>query len=213
MAAKRSTTLKKTPRRTTSASNKENTPGSNDQENPKVSTPGDVSTRRSFASSTKKRPALPSPILPSSSPPVPLATTQNADPDAAMWSRKVRRSYSRLSDQSINSPDTRENLFGFEKLQTPEVFRKPKTPLQQETSGGLNLFMNFLHELDSEHGPGTAAGPGTQPEPDTNIPGVAVVKKRRRKKVQQIGETELDEMAAKMNAEFEEAEEFELVVE
>ncbi|XP_034748673.1 sororin [Etheostoma cragini] len=51
-------------------------------------------------------------------------------------------------------------------------------------------------------------------KPDPNIPGVALVKeKRRRKRVQQIGTTELDALAAQMNAEFEEAEEFELIVE
>eukprot|EP00064_Thunnus_orientalis_P020684 superscaffoldBa00005827_g20829 len=71
----------------------------------------------------------------------------------------------------------------------------------------LNSFMSLLEGADD-------CGGSAVPEVDTNIPGVAVVKeKRRRKKVQQINTTELEELAAKMNAEFEEAEEFELTVE
>ncbi|KAG5853109.1 hypothetical protein ANANG_G00069610 [Anguilla anguilla] len=52
------------------------------------------------------------------------------------------------------------------------------------------------------------------PECDVNIPGVVLVKeKRKRRKVQQIKMSEFDFLAAQMNAEFDEAESFDLVVE
>lgn len=133
---------------------------------------------------------MPSPILPSSPPP-------QVAPQDAVWSQKVRRSYSRLSDQSPN----RESLFGFERLQTPEVMRGSRPALELSGSG-LNSFASLLEADEC----------GSGPAPD--IPGVSVVKeKRRRRKVQQIKPTELDALAARMNAEFQEAEEFQLVVE
>lgn len=211
VAVKRSITVRKiAPRKTAAPSehNKENTPrrsGSecSQQTKPKVSTPGNVTGGRG-STSAKKKAAMPSPILPSSPPP-PSHPQPAVDPEDALWSHKVRRSYSRLSDSSLNSPNPRETLFGFEKLKTPEVVRadsKTKTGLEVS---GVNPFVSLLEAVDS----GSAF-----PEPDANIPGVAVVKeKRRRKKVQLIEESELDAMAAKMNAEFEEAEVFELVVE
>nr|XP_046273964.1 sororin [Scatophagus argus] len=218
VAVKRSITVRKiAPRKTVAPSehNKENTPrrsGSEgiQQKKPNVSTPGPVPGRRDSSSAKKRTKAtMPSPILPSSPPPLSRPQQTALDPEDAVWSQKVRRSYSRLSDKSLNSPDSRETLFGFEKLKTPEVVRRvgqSKTGL--EVSGplsGLNSFTSLLEADDC----GSAF-----PEPDTNIPGVAVVKeKRRRKKVQQIDETELDAMAAEMNAEFEAAEVFELVVE
>jgi len=53
-----------------------------------------------------------------------------------------------------------------------------------------------------------------EPVPDHNIPGVAIHKKQtKKKKVQPITMTELDDLAAQMNAEFAEAESFELFVE
>lgn len=214
VAVKRSITVRKiAPRKTVAPSddNKENTPRRSEcsqQKKPKVSTPGNV-TGRGCSSSTKKNAVMPSPILPSTPPPASRPQQTAVDPDDAVWSQKVRRSYSRLSDRSLNSPDSRETLFGFEKLKTPEVVRpagRSKPALEVSGSlSGLNSFTSLLEGDDC----GSAF-----PEPDVNIPGVAVVKeKRRRKKVQQIGDTELDAMAAKMNAEFEEAEGFELVVE
>ncbi|KAM9339866.1 sororin [Symphorus nematophorus] len=212
-AVKRRITVRKiAPRKTVvpSEHNKENTPRRSEpeisqQKKPKVSTPGPVPGRGGSSSAKKlKKAAMPSPILPSSPPPAPAPPV---DPEDAVWSQKVRRSYSRLSDKSHNSPDSRETLFGFEKLQTPEVVRQPKRGL--EISGSLSGLNSFTSLLEAEDNGGSAF-----PEPDTNIPGVAVVKeKRRKKKVQQIDATELDAMAARMNAEFEEAEGFELVVE
>lgn len=212
VAVKRSITVRKiAPRKTTAPSehNKENTPrrsGSecSQQKKPKVSTPGNVTGGRG-STSAKKKAVMPSPILPSSPPPPAHPQQPAVDPEDALWSQKVRRSYSRLSDTSLNSPNSRETLFGFEKLKTPDVVRadsKTKTCLEVS---GVSPFMSLLEAVDS----GSAF-----PEPDANIPGVAVAKeKRRRKKVQLIEESELDAMAAKMNAEFEEAEVFELVVE
>lgn len=216
VAVKRSITVRKiAPRKTVAPSehNKENTPrrsGSEDShKKQKVSTPGPVPGRGGSSSAKKKKATMPSPILPSTPPPASLAQQPAVDPADAVWSQKVRRSYSRLSDRSLNSPDSRDNLFGFDKLNTPEVgrrVRQSKTAL--EVSGSLSGLNSFTTLLEAEDG-GSAS-----PEPDTNIPGVAVVKeKRRRRKVQQIDDTELDAMAAKMNAEFDEAEVFELVVE
>ena len=217
VAVKRSITVRKiAPRKTVAPSehNKENTPrrsvSEDSQRKQKVSTPGPVPGRGGSSSAKKKKKAtMPSPILPSTPLPASLAQQPAVDPEDAVWSQKVRRSYSRLSDRSLNSPDSRDNLFGFDKLNTPEVGRRvgqSKTAL--EVSGSLSGRNSFTTLLEAEDG-GSAS-----PEPDTNIPGVAVVKeKRRRRKVQQIDDTELDAMAAKMNAEFDEAEVFELVVE
>lgn len=217
VAVKRRITVKKiAPRKTAAPSdhNKENTPRRSEPEGvePKkqqVSTPGAAPGCERSSSAKKKKAALPSPILPSSPPPS-RPHEPAVDPEDEVWSQKVRRSYSRLSDKSFNksfdSPQSRETLFGFEKLKTPEVIRQSKPGL--ELSGllsGLNTFTTLLETDDC----GSAF-----PEPDPNIPGVAVVKERkRRRKVPQINSTELEALAAKMNAEFEEAEEFELVVE
>ncbi|XP_029299124.1 sororin [Cottoperca gobio] len=206
IAVKRSITVRKiAPRKTVAPSehNKENTPSQ-----PKISTPGPVPGRGGSSSVKKKQKAtILSPIL-ASSPPAPSRPQQPAAaPEEAVWSQKVRRSYSRLSDKSFNSPDSRENLFGFDKMNTPEVMRRvvqSKKGLEASLSG-LNSFTSLLE----------AGGCGlASPEKDLNIPGVAMVKeKKRRRKVQQIGSTELEALAAQMNAEFDEAEEFELLVE
>lgn len=221
-AVKRSITVKKiAPRKTTAPSehNKENTPrrsrsNSVQQKKPKVSTPSPVPDHRGSSSSKKKqKAAVPSPILPSTPPPASQPQQPAADPADAVWSQKVRRSYSRLSDKSFHSPESRETLFGFEKLNTPEVMRRGggrrgETETGLEVSGSLSGLSSFTSMLEADD------CASAFPEPDPNIPGVAVVKeKRRRKKVQQIDTTELDQLAAKMNAEFEEAEGFELIVE
>ncbi|KAM9438846.1 sororin-B-like isoform 1-T3 [Salvelinus alpinus] len=156
-----------------------------------------------------------SPIL-APSPPYPQAAANSED---SAWSQKVRRSYSRLSlgdrsferpqSQDVSSPSLRrETLFGFEKLQTPQVLRKVEGsrvgPEASKSFCGVSSF-TLIEGDDSA---------AAAPEPDVNIPGVAVVKeKKRRKKVPQIKLAELDDLAAKMNAEFEEAEGFDLVVE
>lgn len=196
---KRSITVRKiAPRKTTAPSehDKENTPRrserqSSQQKKPKVSTPG------TDASAGRTRAVLPSPILPSTPPPA-------ARPEDPVWSQKVRRSYSRLSDQSFSSPDDRDTLFGFQRMKTPEVIG---TKSRHHLSGSGSVLNPFTSLLEPDCG-------SAFPEPDTNIPGVAVAKeRRRRRKVQQIGESELDAMAARLNAEFQEAEVFELVVE
>nr|XP_020510827.1 sororin [Labrus bergylta] len=204
---KRSITVRKiAPRKTVAPSenNKENTPRRSGSEEvqktkPKVSTPG-VTPHRRGSTPAKKAAAMPSPILPSSPPPPPPAAADPVDP---VWSQKVRRSYSRLS-----SPDSRVSMFGFERMNTPEVVKrvrrsKPGLELSGSASG-LNSFTSLME----------AEVCCAAPEVDTDIPGVLLVKeKRRRRKVQQIGSTEMDALAAQMNAEFEEAEVFELFVE
>ncbi|XP_057684550.1 sororin [Corythoichthys intestinalis] len=201
---KRFTVRKIMPRKTAPAlgHDKENTPrrseGSQEKKQ-KVSPPG--STRRGRSSGAKKA-VVPSPILPPSTPTTPPSQPEQ-DPRDAEWSQKVRRSYTRISDKSFSSPDTRETLFGFETLQTPEVgppVSRLKAPLELSSTGsGLGSFI-----LDAEDS-----------VPDPEIPGVALVKRKRsRRKVQKaIDETELDALSAKMNAEFQEAEQFELFVE
>ncbi|KAK1787835.1 hypothetical protein P4O66_016322 [Electrophorus voltai] len=181
-----------------------------------------------LSSATRKRSEISSPAqadahLPKSKIISPIQTPaspppKNREPDQnSVWSHKVRRSYSRLSmrDRSVESPEPlsassptrRETLFGFERLQTPEVMRKANVSrgALQSTSSLCGGSFNLSAAEDTVY---------NHPEPDLNIPGVCLVKKNtRRKRVQQIKLSELDILAAKMNAEFEEAECFELVVE
>ncbi|XP_038620609.1 sororin [Tachyglossus aculeatus] len=106
-------------------------------------------------------------------------------PDRRDWemSRKVRRSYSRLSAAGPTSPPPGRRSFGFEGP-------RGLSPVGAEAK---------------------AAAPW---EPDAHLPGIALVKeKRRRRKVPEILKSELDEWAAAMNAQFEAAEQFDLLVE
>ncbi|XP_061663695.1 sororin [Syngnathoides biaculeatus] len=204
---KRSITVRKiVPRKTAPVSehNKENTPRrpEDQQKRQKISTPGPVRTRpRSL--SAKKKVVVPSPILPPSTPVQTRPQQPAEDTSYAVWSQKVRRSYTRIGDKSFNSPESRETLFGFEMLQTPEVGQRVeqgKASLEVSSiSSGPSSFI-----LDTE-----------DCVPDLNIPGVSLLKekKKSRRKVQQIDVTELEMLSAKMNAEFQEAEQFELVVE
>ncbi|XP_063173348.1 sororin [Candoia aspera] len=148
------------------------------------------------------------------------ANTQDSLPehewDLAM-AKRVRRSYSRLDvslacsflekEEGLSSrltgisapacgPGKRQTLFGFEKLLLPG---------QQADHYSLN----------TSSAPQTAAAEtGALAEPDTDIPGISLGKeKRRKKKMPQFNKSELDEWAAQMNAEFEEAEKFDLLVE
>uniref|UniRef100_A0A3B3U847 Cell division cycle associated 5 n=1 Tax=Poecilia latipinna TaxID=48699 RepID=A0A3B3U847_9TELE len=196
LGVKRSITVRKiAPRKTTAltGNNKENTPRrSQNLKETKGSNPEPGSNRW-----TPTSPPIPSPILPSSPP----AASQPADPRDSVWTQKVRRSYSKLSDSSLHSPGHRETLFGFEKLNTPEVVRS-RVELSRSS---LEVSGSFASMLEADE---------CGPEPDPNIPGVAVVKeKRKKRKVQQINTEELEVLAAQMNAEFREAEQFELVVE
>ncbi|XP_061737424.1 sororin-like [Nerophis ophidion] len=194
-AVKRSIIVRKiVARKTTAASeqDKENTPRRSPVVAPLCKRP----------SGAKKQAAMPSPILPPASSPA-RPEPQEA-PQDAVWSQKVRRSYSRLSGKSFNSPNSRETLFGFEKLQTPEVGRSVgRTILGLEVSSSSYSSMMDAEDRDPDLA-----------EPDANIPGVSLVKeKRNRRKVKKMDVKELDALADQMNAEFEKAEEFELVVE
>ncbi|XP_056103329.1 sororin [Rhinichthys klamathensis goyatoka] len=213
VAVKRSITVRKiAPRKTqaSSDSNKEN-----------VERSGEVPTKLSKvltsspAVATAPQTVVLSPILPPLSP---SSQPREAQQDP-VWSQKVRRSYSRLSvgDKSFespkcqpapsSSPNGRETLFGFERLQTPEVMRKTeKSRIVALGSASFSLgSFNVSAAEDSASHP---------PEVDPNIPGVCLGKKTtRRKRVQQIKMSELDFLAAKLNAEFEEAESFDLFVE
>uniref|UniRef100_A0A5F9DT40 Cell division cycle associated 5 n=1 Tax=Oryctolagus cuniculus TaxID=9986 RepID=A0A5F9DT40_RABIT len=111
-------------------------------------------------------------------------------------SQKVRRSYSRLDTLGSLSTSTpgRRSCFGFEGAEdlsrvSPVVGSKPAE---------------------------ASRVPAKPWAPDTALPGISplvVREKRKKKKVPQILKSELDEWAAAMNAEFEAAEQFDLVVE
>uniref|UniRef100_A0A3Q2PV91 Cell division cycle associated 5 n=1 Tax=Fundulus heteroclitus TaxID=8078 RepID=A0A3Q2PV91_FUNHE len=210
LGAKRTITVRKiVPRNTAAPSedNKENTPRrSGNLRQTKVSSPEPDRRTPSVSSAVKRsqRASVPPASLSSSSSPDPeQPDPEQRDPEQRdpVWTRKVRRSYSRLSDSSPHSPRKRETLFGFEKLSTPEVVRN-----RAEHSGtSLEVSGSFVSVLEAEEG---CSGP------DPNIPGVVVVKeKRRKRKVLPIDTEELEVLAAQMNAEFREAEEFDLVVE
>ncbi|XP_067296019.1 sororin [Pseudorasbora parva] len=214
VAVKRSITVRKiAPRKTQalSESNKENVEHSSSEVPTKLSK---VLTSSPAVATVPKTTVL-SPILPPSSPSS-QAKESEQDP---VWSQKVRRSYSRLSmgDKSFeipkslpapsSSPNNRETLFGFERLQTPEVMRKTeRSRIAPLGSASFSVGSFNISAADD-----SASNP---PEVDPNIPGVCLGKKTtRRKRVQQIKMSELDVLAAKMNAEFEEAESFDLFVE
>ncbi|XP_063001815.1 sororin [Elgaria multicarinata webbii] len=153
----------------------------------------------------------------------PVGTNAHGSPlgderDLAM-AKRVRRSYSRLevslshsfqvsqespsSDLSDTStpnhgPGKRQTLFGFEKLLVPGLLADV-SPVNASTTQKLAAI---------------APAPGTLCVPDNDIPGISFVKeKRRKKKMPQFDKSELDEWATQMNAEFEEAERFDLLVE
>ncbi|KAJ7307505.1 hypothetical protein JRQ81_009528 [Phrynocephalus forsythii] len=149
--------------------------------------------------------------------PIPGNTSPPGDKRDLAMAKRVRRSYSRLevsfarsfldgpsplrfglSETSTPShgPEKRQTLFGFEKLLAPgsEAEASPPHP---DTPRKLSV-----------------AETETLLEPDPNIPGVLLAReKRKKKKMPQFNELELDEWVAQMNAEFEEAERFDLLVE
>lgn len=189
-AVKRSITVRKIAPRKTQAlcdSNKENVSGS--------------------SAVVKSSPAAASVLSPVPPPPSPSVSALHREPEQdPVWPLRVRRSYSRqsLGDRSFGSPNARpappsshntpDTLFGFERLQTPEVMR---------TAAVGSFHLSAADDSVSQ-----------PPEIDPNIPGVCLGKKTaRRKRVQQMKMSELDLLAAEMNAEFEEAESFELFVE
>uniref|UniRef100_A0A8D1KF32 Cell division cycle associated 5 n=1 Tax=Sus scrofa TaxID=9823 RepID=A0A8D1KF32_PIG len=114
-------------------------------------------------------------------------------------SKKVRRSYSRLETVGSASTSTpgRRSCFGFEGLLATE-----------DLAGVSPVVGSKLTEV-----PRVPVKPWA---PDTTLPGIsppAVKEKRKKRKVPEILKSELDEWAAAMNAEFEAAEQFDLLVE
>ncbi|XP_013929038.1 PREDICTED: sororin [Thamnophis sirtalis] len=131
--------------------------------------------------------------------------------------KRVRRSYSRLdislsrsftdkpefpsfsltgTSTPAGGPDKRQTLFGFDKLLLPGDLAEPSP----------------LHIIGAPKSAAKESGPFGKP--DTDIPGISFGReKRRKKKVPEFDKSKMDEWAAQMNAEFEEAEKFDLLVE
>ncbi|XP_067328687.1 sororin [Anolis sagrei] len=131
---------------------------------------------------------------------------EGADERDKAMAKRVRRSYSRLelsffgkegnAVTASSTPDAhkRQTLFGFDRLLMAD---------EVEAQASLASTVNVAGERAE-----------AALEPDTDLPGIAAEKqKRRRKKAPQFQESELDEWMAQMNAEFEEAEKFSLWVE
>ncbi|KAG8522719.1 Sororin [Galemys pyrenaicus] len=147
------------------------------------------------------------PVTPTSSPVLWTCSVESSAKDAALdardleMSKKVRRSYSRLETPACSSASTstpgRRSCFGFDGLLGAE-----------ELTGVSPVVCSKLTEAPR--------APEKPWVPDTTLPGIsppAVKEKRKKKKVPEILKSELDEWAAAMNAEFEAAEQFELLVE
>ncbi|XP_006033219.2 sororin [Alligator sinensis] len=134
----------------------------------------------------------------------PAHTSPPLDERDTLMAHKVRRSYSRLDATfspgsgllDTSTPDRRRSLFGFALLLAPDVSSVPTAAAP----------VPVAHDS-----PPDAPSKG---QLDTDLPGIALVKeKRKKKKVVQIDVSELDKWAAQMNAQFEEAEKFDLTVE
>ncbi|CAK6449709.1 unnamed protein product [Pipistrellus nathusii] len=141
------------------------------------------------------------PATPVQSPDVVESNSSEGDLDTRDldMSKKVRRSYSRLdplcASTSTSTPG-RPSCFGFERLLGTE-----------DLAGVSPLVCSKLTEVPRV--------PGDPLVPDTTLPGISppVKEKKKKKKVPEILKSELDEWAAAMNAEFEAAEQFDLLVE
>ncbi|XP_048215611.1 sororin [Perognathus longimembris pacificus] len=108
--------------------------------------------------------------------------------------KKVRRSYSRLQTLGSTSTPGRQSCFGFESL--------------EDLSGVSPVVCSKATE--------NSKAPAKPLVPDPTLPGISppvVKEKRKKRKVPEILKSELDEWAAAMNAEFEAAEQFDLLVE
>lgn len=146
------------------------------------------------------------PATPAQSPDVSESTSSEGDLDTRDldMSKKVRRSYSRLDPLHCASASTstpaptpgRPSCFGFERLLGTE-----------DLAGVSPLVCSALTEAPRV--------PEHPLVPDTTLPGISppVKEKKKKKKVPEILKSELDEWAAAMNAEFEAAEQFDLLVE
>ncbi|XP_060032082.1 sororin isoform X3 [Erinaceus europaeus] len=146
------------------------------------------------------------PVTPASSP-VPNAPS-SADPNSGYrepdardleMSRKVRRSYSRLEAHTSASTSTpgRRSCFGFEGLLAAD-----------DLAGVSPVVTSKITEAP--------VLPERPSVPDTTLPGISppvTKEKRKKKKAPELLKSELDEWAAAMNAEFEAAEQFDLLVE
>lgn len=110
-------------------------------------------------------------------------------------SQKVRRSYSRLQSLRCASTSTpgRRSFFGFEG--------------HEDFPGVSPVVCSKLIE--------TPKVPVKHLVPDRTLPGISppVVKEKRKKKFPEITKSELDKWAMAMNAEFEAAEQFDLLIE
>ncbi|XP_010597364.2 sororin isoform X2 [Loxodonta africana] len=143
------------------------------------------------------------PVTPSTTP-VLLPLTVESSPRSGdldtrdlEMSKKVRRSYSRLEALSSTSIPGRRSCFGFEGL-----------PVAQDFARVSPVVCSKSFEVT-----GVSVKPWA---PDTTLPGISppiTKEKRKKKKVPEILKSELDEWAAAMNAEFEAAEQFDLLVE
>ncbi|KAM6159410.1 sororin [Rhynchocyon petersi] len=137
----------------------------------------------------------PTPVL--LPPKVEASPQRNLDERDLEMSKKVRRSYSRLEALTSTSTPGRLSCFGFERL------------LAEDSLAGVSP---VLHSKPLE----LPSDPMKPWAPDTTLPGIsppAMKEKRKKKKVPEILKSELDQWAAAMNAEFEAAEQFDLLVE
>ncbi|XP_078516906.1 sororin isoform X2 [Lissotriton helveticus] len=162
--------------------------------------------------------------------PIPVNALPCLGEEDSGMAKKVRRSYSRLemslyrssfateshAASQEDSSDTstpnqsrlsRRSFFGFDNLLSQEVLANV-SPVAAKTG------------VRRESGPDKQAESSAimshtvAQELETNIPGIAMAKERRkRRKIPQIEKSDLDQWAAQMNAQFEEAENFDLLVE
>ncbi|XP_008123991.2 sororin-B-like [Anolis carolinensis] len=136
--------------------------------------------------------------------PVDGNNADGADERDEAMAKRVRSSYSRLELSFVgkegnttfsSTPDARkqQTLFGFDRLLMEDGAEAEALPANAINTG---KWAEAMLELN------------------TDLPGIAGEKQnRRRRKVPQFQESELDEWMAQMNAEFEEAEKFNLLVE
>ncbi|XP_032746974.1 sororin-like [Rattus rattus] len=181
---------------------------------PDVHTPVRRSPRVSFILEKENNPPLKVPTkedlfkmcsVPGTPSSTPVLCTQNVksnsrevEPDTRdlEMSQKVRRSYSRLQSLHCASTSTpgRRSFFGFEgpedlpgvsPVMRSKLRETPKVPVKKHLV------------------------------PDRMLPGISppIAKEKRKKKVPEITKSELDKWAVAMNAEFEAAEQFELLIE
>ncbi|KAM8815120.1 sororin-like isoform 1-T1 [Rhynchonycteris naso] len=130
-------------------------------------------------------------------PNVESSSREDLDTRDLEMSKKVRRSYSRLDTLRCASTSTPGRpSFGFEELLGTE-----------DLAGVSPLVCSKLTEVPRV--------PLNSWAPDMTLPGISplVKEKRKKRKVPEVLKSELDEWAAAMNAEFEAAEQFDLLVE